>query len=154
MKHVQLTPEGVAELQTELERLITVERKRVIDSLADARALGDLSENAEYDAARDQQGLIESRIAEIELVLAQAQIVQHAAVPTGTVGFGSTVTVDVEGDEEKYMLVGEAEADLAKGKISTDSPLGLALLGKKVGDVVKVEVPGVSTLAYTIKEVK
>jgi transcription elongation factor GreA len=126
-------------------RLKTVDRPAVIQAIAEARAQGDLSENAEYDAAKDRQGFIEGRIAEVEGKLSAAQIIDPAAVDAGgRVVFGATVELEDEdsGDQVKYQIVGEDEADLKLGLINISSPIARALIGKEEGDVAEVQAPG------------
>ncbi len=145
MSQVPLTARGAEQLRAELEQLKKVERPRVIEAIAEARAHGDLKENAEYHAAREQQGFIEGRIKDIEGKLSNAQIIDVAQLPrTGKVVFGVTVDVlDVDKDEEHtYVIVGEDEADIKQGKISISSPIARGLIGKAEGDVALVEAPG------------
>lgn len=145
MKKVPLTVVGAEQLRNELHRLKTVERPTIIEAIAEARSHGDLSENAEYDAAKEKQGFIEGRIRELEGKLANAQIIdpRHLDVD-GRIVFGATVElVDAEtGDEVKYQIVGEDEADIKLGKISVISPIARALIGKYAGDVADVQAPG------------
>lgn len=132
-------------MRAELEQLKRVERPRVIEAIAEARAHGDLKENAEYHAAREQQGFIEGRIKEIEGKLSHAQIIDVTQLPrTGKVVFGVTVDVlDVDKDEEyTYVIVGDDEADIKQGKISVSSPIARGLIGKTEGDVAMVDAPG------------
>ncbi len=138
-----ITKKGFEALRSELERLKREERPKVIQAIAEAREHGDLSENAEYDAAKERQGFIETRIGEIQHKLADAQIIDTANLSAETVVFGSTVVLlDTNSQEEKrYMLVGQDEADLKDGKISVQSPVGRALIGHRVGDVVEVTTP-------------
>ena len=140
-----ITLAGAELLRTELHRLKTVERPEVITAIADARAQGDLSENAEYDAARERQGFIEGRIIELEAKLGNAQIIDPALLDDdGRVVFGSTVELmDTSGTvTETYQIVGEDEADIKRGKISYSSPIARALIGKFSGDVAEVRTPG------------
>ena len=146
-----MTAEGFTALDEELKRLKTVERPEVIAAIAEARSHGDLSENAEYHAAKDRQGWIEGRIAEIEDRLARAQVIDVTKLSGSQVKFGATVTVvdeDTE-DEGRYQIVGEHEADVKQGRISLTSPLSRAMIGKEVGDVVEVNTPG-GVKAYEI----
>jgi transcription elongation factor GreA len=132
-------------LKEELHRLKTVERPGVINAIAEARAQGDLSENAEYDAAKDRQGFIEGRIQEIESKLSAAQIIDPSSVDAGgKVVFGATVELEDEatGDAVTYQIVGEDEADLKLGLINISSPIARALIGKEEGDVAEVQAPG------------
>jgi transcription elongation factor GreA len=140
-----MTTAGAAKLRAELHELKTVARPRITAAIAEARAHGDLKENAEYHAAREQQSFAEGRIAEIETKLANAQIIDVTALPSSDkVVFGSTVLLNEEDSEEekRYQIVGEDEADIKEGKISFGSPIARALIGKFVGDVVDVQTPG------------
>jgi transcription elongation factor GreA len=140
-----MTSTGAQKLRDELQRLKSAERPRIIKAIAEARAHGDLSENAEYHAAREQQSFVEGRIAEIEGKLSNAQIIDVTAVNAdGRVVFGVTVAiVNVEsGDEVTYRIVGEDEADIKQGLLSVRSPIARSLIGKVEGDVVIVEAPG------------
>ena len=138
-----ITRKGYEALKAELDRLKKVERPKVIEAIAEARSHGDLSENAEYDAAKERQGFIESRINEVENKLADARIIDTAGRTSETVVFGATVLlVELEANQKKqYTLVGQDEADLKNGKISIQSPVGKALIGKRVGDQVAVTTP-------------
>ncbi len=137
----ELTAEGYLELETELNELKNVKRKEVIVALKEARAMGDLSENADYDAARNDQAQIEARIKELEYKLEHSKIVDKRKKGNG-VGIGSVVTIkDDDGEEEEYKLVSSVEADPFNNKISVDSPIGIAIKGHKVGDSVLVESP-------------
>lgn len=140
---VVLTYEGLQKLEAELNDLKIVKRKEVAQKIKEARAQGDLSENAEYDAAKDQQGEIESRIAELEKMLRNAEVIDEEDTQEGRISLGSRVRLhDMEFDEElTYSIVGSTEADPADGRISNESPVGKALLGAQVGDIVKVEAP-------------
>ena len=145
MATIPLTRRGAEQLKEELHRLKTVERHAVIQAIAEARAQGDLSENAEYEAAKDKQGFIEGRILEIEGKLAAAQIIDPSKVDAGgRVVFGSTVVLEEEatGQEVTYQIVGDDEADLKHGKISVSSPIARALIGKSEGDTAEVQAPG------------
>jgi len=145
MNKTPMTVEGAEALRQELNELKTVARPRVIAAIAEARAHGDLKENAEYHAAREQQSFIEGRIKEIEAKLSNAQIIDVTTLNAGgKVVFGATVDVlDLETDEEHtYKIVGEDEADIRHGKISVTSPIARALIGKMEGDEVEIEVPG------------
>src|SRR5215470_15609672 len=140
MDKVPMTAEGFQALDEELKRLKTSERPQVIAQIAEARAHGDLSENAEYHAAKDRQGWIEGRIAEIEDRLARAQVIDVSRLSGAQVKFGATVTVvDEDTDEEgRYQIVGEHEADVKRGRVSITSPIARAIIGKETGDVVEV----------------
>lgn len=140
-----VTKRGAEKLKTELHQLKTVERPAIIQAIAEARAQGDLSENAEYDAAKDRQGFIEGRIAEIEGKLSAAQIIDPSALDAeGKVVFGATVELEDEdsGEQVSYQIVGEDEADLKLGLINVSSPIARALIGKEEGDVAEVQAPG------------
>ncbi len=138
-----ITKKGYEALKAELDRFKKVERPKIIEAIAEARAHGDLSENAEYHAAKERQGFIEARIKELESKLADARIVETANRTSETVVFGATVQlIEVESQQKKeYTLVGQDEADLKDGKISVQSPVGKALIGKRVGDQVEVTTP-------------
>jgi transcription elongation factor GreA len=145
MIKVPMTIEGAARLKAELHRLKTVERPAVIEALAEARSHGDLSENADYDAAKERQGFIEGRISEVESKLAHAQVINPADIEAdGRVVFGSTVEVEDldSGDRNAYQIVGDDEADIKAGKISVNSPIARALIGKTEGDTAEVQAPG------------
>ena len=145
MATIPLTQRGAGLLKDELHRLKSVERPSVINSIAEARAQGDLSENAEYDAARERQGFIEGRIAELETKLSNAQIIVPAELDAdGRVVFGATVELeDLEsGDTVTYQIVGDDEADIKQNRISVSSPIARALIGKNGGDVATVQAPG------------
>ncbi len=145
MVTIPLTVRGAEKLKEELHRLKTVERHAVIQAIAEARAQGDLSENAEYDAAKDKQGFIEGRIKELEGKLAAAQVIDPKSIDAGgKVVFGSTVDLEDEdnGNRVTYQIVGDDEADLKLGLISISSPIARALIGKEAGDVAEVQAPG------------
>ena len=150
-----MTGEGYAVLDDELKRLKTQERPSVIAQIAEARTHGDLSENAEYHAAKDRQGWIEGRIAEIEDKIARAQIIDVSKLSGAQVKFGATVSVVDEDTKEKarYQIVGDHEADVKAGKLSVSSPLARAMIGKEKGDVVEVNTPG-GVKAYEIKKIE
>jgi len=156
MKRSPMTLRGAELLRAELKRLKSEERPRVIKAIAEARSHGDLSENAEYHAAREQQGFIEGRIMEIETRLAAAEIIDVSKLaPTGRVVFGSTVELEDqdEGAAVTYQIVGEDEADIRAGRVSVTSPIARALIGRMSGDVVDVSAPG-RTRSYEIVSVK
>ena len=156
MATIPLTRRGADKLKEELARLKTVERHAVIQAISEARAQGDLSENAEYEAAKDKQGFIEGRILEIEGKLAAAQIIDPSTLDAeGRVVFGSTVDLEEEetGANVTYQIVGDDEADLKQGLVSISSPIARALIGKFAGDVVEVNTPG-GTREYEILDVK
>ena len=145
MSKVPLTVRGATLLQEELQRLKTIERPAVIEAIAEARAHGDLSENAEYDAAKEKQGFIEGRIQELEGKLSAAQIIDPASLDvSGRVVFGATVDLEdlEDGTKFTYQIVGDDEADIAANKISISSPIARALISKEEGDVVAVQAPG------------
>ncbi len=145
MATIPVTKRGAEKLREELHRLKTVERPGVITAIADARAQGDLSENAEYEVAKDRQGFIEGRIQEVEGKLSAAQIIDPSELDAdGKVVFGATVELEEEdsGDAVKYQIVGEDEADLKLGLINISSPIARALIGKEEGDTAEVVAPG------------
>lgn len=137
------TKEGLQELKDELEYKKTVERPRISQQIAEAREKGDISENAEYDAAKDAQGMLERRISQLEEIIANAREIEEDQIDTSKAYLLSTVTIKnvKNGQQMKYTLVAENEADLNAGKISVDSPIGKGLLGKEKGDIAKVETP-------------
>jgi transcription elongation factor GreA len=145
MATIPITKRGAESLKAELHRLKTVDRPWVINSISEARAQGDLSENAEYDAAKDRQGFIEGRIQEIEGKLSAAQIIDPAELDAGgRVVFGSTIELQDEdsGDTVTYQIVGEDEADIKHGRVNISSPIARALIGKDEGDTAEVQAPG------------
>jgi len=144
MAAIPLTARGAQRLQAELQRLKAVDRPEIIQAIADARAQGDLSENAEYESARERQAFIEGRIQELDGVLSNAQIIDPANVQAdGQVVFGATVTIEAleSGERVSYQIVGDAEADIRDNRISVSSPVARALIGKTQGDVVEVHAP-------------
>jgi len=153
-ERVPMTREGYEKLRADLDRMQNVEMIEVAKRIADARALGDLSENAEYHAAREDQGMLEARINVLRDKLARADIVDRSSLPSDTVVFGSQVRIkDLEsGEEETYQLVGPGEEDYDNNKILTTSPRGQALLGKKLGETAVVKIPR-GTFRYQIMEV-
>ena len=152
-KEFFLTSEGYLELETELKYLKTDKRNEVLNSLKEARALGDLSENAEYDSAREEQAKLEARIKEVEYILEHATIIDDAQTEKDKVTIGSTVSLQYDGDDEveEYRIVGSQEADPFNNKISNESPIAMAILGKKVGDMAEVDSPNGT---YKVKIVK
>lgn len=154
MQRVPLTPAGFKKLQEELEKLMKVDRPKNIQAIAEARAHGDLSENAEYHAAKEQQSFIQGRIQELKAKLAMADVIDPSKIKQTKVAFGATVKVlDVEADEEYvFFLVGPEEADVKQGKISLGSPVGRALIGKDVGDTAIIKAPA-RTIEYEILEI-
>jgi transcription elongation factor GreA len=156
MDKVPMTAAGHAQLESELKRLTSVERPRIIEAIAEARGHGDLSENAEYHAAKEQHGLNEGRIAELEDKLSRAEIIDVSKlVGSKTIKFGAIVTLVNEDTDEKktYQIVGDVEADVKGGRISISSPISRALIGKSVGDTVEVSAPG-GAHSYEIVKVK
>ena len=156
MATIPLTKRGADLLRDELHRLKTVERHAVIAAISEARAQGDLSENAEYEAAKDKQGFIEGRILEVESKLAAAQVIEPAGLDAdGRVVFGATVDLEEQesGAAVTYQIVGDDEADLKQGLISISSPIARALIGKEAGDVADVQAPG-GVKSYEIIEVR
>ena len=155
MSKVPMTVEGEQRLKVELQRLKTVERPAVIQAIAEARSHGDLSENADYDAAKERQGFIEGRISDIESKLANAQVIDPSELDVPHVVFGATVEIeDVEsGERMTYQIVGEDEADISKGRLAITAPLSRALIGKTVGDSIEVRTPK-GEKAYEIVKVK
>lgn len=156
MTRILLTANGASKLRDELKRLKSQERPKIIQAIAEARAHGDLSENAEYDAAKNQQGFVEGRIAELEGHLSIAEVIDPATLNAqGRVVFGAHVELfDAESETEVvYQLVGDLEADVMLGQISISSPIGRALIGKEVGEEVDVETPG-GTRCYEILSIR
>lgn len=156
MNKVPLTVQGAEKLRAELQQLKSVDRPRIIQAIAEARAHGDLKENAEYHAARDQQSFAEGRIKDIEGKLSNAHIIDVTKLePNGKVVFGATVLLSNEdsGDEVTYQIVGEDEADIKAGKISINSPIARALIAKQEGDVATVQAPG-GDIHFEIVEVR
>ena len=143
-KKVPVTSEGFVRLKSELKELVEVKRPEIIFQVADARSHGDLRENAAYDAARQDQAMIEKRIADLENMLRNVEVIEDPAPGStnGVIRLGSEVVVDFGGDEERYTVVGAIEAKPTLGLISTESPIGKALLGKKAGDRTDVQTPG------------
>ena len=152
---IPMTPEGHQKLQKELKQLMRVERPKVVQDIAEARAHGDLSENAEYDAAKNRQGFVEGRIGEINGMMAHAQVINAAEIDTDKVVFGATVKLfDVESETEStYRIVGLDEADIKLGLISINSPVAKALIGHRVDDEVHIRVPS-GTRIYEIIEIQ
>ena len=155
MEKIPMTPEGLSNLEDELRRLKTKDRPEIIAAIAEAREHGDLSENAEYHAARERQSFTEGRIKELESLISCAQVIDVSKIEGTIIRFGATVVLaDDETDEEKtYQIVGDHEADLKKGRISISSPIAKALIGKDVGDGVEVAAPGGSR-SYEVISVK
>lgn len=155
MDKVPMTAEGYAALDAELKRLKTEERPAVIQAIAEARSHGDLSENAEYHAAKERQSFIEGRVAELEDKLARAQVIDVSRLSGSNIKFGATVTLldEDSGEEAEYKIVGEDEADVRAGKVSITSPVARALIGKEEGDVVEVSAPG-GAKSYEVLKVR
>ena len=154
MKRVPLTPNGYQKLQEELNQLLKVDRPNNIKAIAEARAHGDLSENAEYHAAKERQSFIEGRIQELKTKIALADIIDPSKINQSKVAFGARVTVlDITTDKElNFILVGPEEADVRNGKISISSPVGRSLIGKEVGDTATIKAPA-KTMEYEILEI-
>lgn len=155
LKRMPITPAGYQKLQEELQKLLKVDRPKNIKNISEARAHGDLSENAEYHAAKEQQSFIEGRIQELKTKLALADIIDPAKISQNKIAFGAKVKVlDLSSDEEKtFTLVGPDEADAKNGKISISSPVGKALLNKEIGDVATIKAPA-KTMEYEILEIR
>lgn len=155
MEKAPMTLQGYTDLETELKRLKSNERPDVIKAIAAAREHGDLSENAEYHAARERQAFIEGRVGIIEDLLSRAEVIDVSSIKGKAIKFGATIKVEDEDTEEKstYQIVGEHEADIQKGKLSVTSPLARAMIGKTVGDSVEVTTPG-GTKSYEIRGVR
>lgn len=153
-KRVPVTPEGFQKIQEALEKLLKVDRPKNIQAIAEARAHGDLSENAEYHAAKERQSFLEGRIQELQAKLAMAEVIDPSKINQSRAAFGAKVKVlDIGADEEYvFILVGAEEADVRQGKISISSPVGRALLGKEVGDSVVIKAPA-RTMEYEILEI-
>jgi transcription elongation factor GreA len=155
MEKIPMTPGGLVTLEDELRTLKQVERPAVIRAIAEAREHGDLSENAEYHAAREKQSFIEGRVTELEDIISRAQVIDVSTLSGNTVRFGATVTLaDEDNDDESiYQIVGQHEADISAGRLSVHSPLARALIGKQVGDSVEVSSPGGSR-SYEVVDVR
>ena len=153
MPQIPMTREGFEDLKEELDHLKKVERPKVVEAIEEARAHGDLSENAEYDAAKEKQGFVEGRIKELESKISQAQIIDPTNLGGERVKFGATVTIfDLDTDEEKtYKIVGNEEADIKDNKISYTSPIAKALIGKEVAEEVTIDTPGGEKLVEVIE---
>lgn len=151
-KKVQFTAEGFERVTAELKELVEVKRPEIIAAVAEARSHGDLRENAAYDVARQDQAMLEKRIAELDETLRNAEILNDADTDHSIVGMGRTVTVDFDGDEEIYKIVGPAEAQPMKNEISEESPIGQQMMGRRVNDVFTVETPG-GPAQITIKRI-
>jgi transcription elongation factor GreA len=154
LKRMPITPEGYQRLQAELDRLIKIDRPKNIKDISEARAHGDLSENAEYHAAKEKQSFIEGKIQELKTKIALADVIDPSKISQDRIAFGATVRiVDLSSDERKtFILVGPEEADAKNGRISISSPVGRALLNKEIGDVVTIKAPA-RTMEYEILEI-
>ncbi|MBI4822745.1 MAG: transcription elongation factor GreA [Nitrospirae bacterium] len=154
MQRIHVTPDGMRKMKEELERLLKVERPKNIKDIAEARSHGDLSENAEYHAAKERQSFIEGRIQELQVKIASAEVIDISKINQSKAAFGARVKVLDIGANEEYVftLVGVEEADVKKGKLSITSPVGRALIGKEVGEIVTIKAPA-RTMEYEILEV-
>lgn len=153
-KETVLTSEGLAKLERELEELKTIKRKEVADKIKVAISFGDLSENSEYDEAKNEQGMLESRIAELEKMLKHARVLDSADIDTSVISVGSHVKIqDEDGDTDEYDITGSTEADPLNGRISDESPVGAALLGHSAGDKVEITLPTGAVVLYEVLEV-
>ena len=153
-KEVVMTYAGLRALEDELENLKTVKRKEVAEKIKVSRGYGDLSENSEYDEAKNEQGLVESRIAELEKRLKHARVIDESELSNDSISVGSHVKIkDEDGEEEEYDITGSTEADPLEGKISDESPIGAALIGHAVGDKVDVTLPNGTTVFYEVVEI-
>jgi len=154
-KEIVVTPAGLAALEAELEELKTVKRKEIAEKIKVARGFGDLSENSEYDEAKNEQGFIESRIAQLEGMLKRVRVLDEDEISDDTVMMGSIVKVeDEDGEVEEYTITSSTESDLASGKLSDESPVGAALLGKHAGDTADVTLPGGAVIQYKVLEIR
>lgn len=153
-KEVVMTYAGLRAIEEELETLKTVKRKEVAEKIKVARGYGDLSENSEYDEAKNEQGFVESRIAELEKMLKHARVIDESELSTDTVSVGSHVVIrDEDGDTDEYDIVGSTEADPVNGKISDESPVGAALIGHSAGDKVEITLPSGAIVTYEVVEI-
>ena len=153
-ERVPVTRDGLKALQDEYEHLVNHERPRIVEVIAEARSHGDLRENAAYDAAKHDQGIIEGRIRELERMLKRVEVIDDGdtgAEPSSTVRIGSTVTIEIDGGEETYTIVGAVESRPAQGRISNESPFGKALLGRSTGEEVTIETPGMDMTARILR---
>lgn len=155
-KEIFLTAEGLKKLELELEELKTVKRQEIAEKIKIARDFGDLSENSEYDEAKNEQAQIEEKIAKIDNMIANAKIIDDVEIDTKVVGVGANVKLKQKstGKEMQYVIVGSAESNPLEGKISNESPVGRAILGKKKGSTVQVQLPNGSVTDYTIVDIK
>ncbi|MDD4850915.1 MAG: transcription elongation factor GreA [Gemmiger sp.] len=156
-KEVIVTHEGLKKLEVDLDNLRTIKRKEVADKIKVARGYGDLSENAEYDAAKEEQAIVEARIADLEATLKLARVIDDSELSSDTASIGMHVKILAEGDDpedaEEYDITGSTEADVDNNRISDESPVGAALVGHKVGDKVEITLPNGSMLTYQVLEV-
>lgn len=152
-KAIFLTKEGLQKLKKELDELINKKRPEVIKRIKEAKAYGDLSENSEYEDAKNEQSFIEGKISELENMIKNAQIIDKKDKKSNVVSLGSTIVASLDGKDNEYTIVGSAEADPSAGKISNESPIGKALLDKKTGDEIEVEVPA-GKIKFKIKSIK
>ena len=153
-KEVVITQAGLAALEQELEELKTVRRKDVAEKIKTARGFGDLSENSEYDEAKNEQAFVEARIAELTAMLKHVRVLDSTELSTDAVGVGVHVKIeDEDGDVDEYDITGSTEADPLNGKISDESPVGAGLIGKKVGDVAQITLPNGSVVSYKVLEI-
>lgn len=153
-KEVVMTYAGLRAVEEELEELKTVKRKEVAEKIKVARGYGDLSENSEYDEAKNEQGMLEARIAELEKVLKHARVIDEAELSNERVSVGTHVKIrDEDGEEDEYDITGSTEADPLNGKISDESPVGAALVGHSVGDKVEISLPSGATVVYEVLEI-
>ena len=153
-KEIVMTKSGYAAVETELDELKTVKRKEVAEKIKVARGYGDLSENSEYDEAKNEQGMLESRIAELEKMLKHARVLDSADIDTSVISVGSHVKIqDEDGDTDEYDITGSTEADPLNGRISDESPVGAALLGHSAGDKVEITLPTGAVVLYEVLEV-
>ena len=153
-QEIVMTKSGYAAVETELEELKTVKRKEVAEKIKVARGYGDLSENSEYDEAKNEQGMLESRIAELEKMLKHARVLDSADIDTSVISVGSHVKIqDEDGDTDEYDITGSTEADPLNGRISDESPVGAALLGHSAGDKVEITLPTGAVVLYEVLEV-
>ena len=153
-KEVIMTPAGLRALEAELEELKTVRRKDVAEKIKVARGFGDLSENSEYDEAKNEQGFIESRIAQLEVMMKHVKVIDNENLNLDTVSVGTHVKVmDEDGEEEEYDITGSTEADPMNGKISDESPVGAGLVGKKAGEMADITLPNGAVIQYKVLEI-
>ncbi len=152
----EITPEGLKKLEEEIEHLSTTRRREVSERIREARDFGDISENAEYDDAKNEQAQLEAQISQLEERLRRSTVVEEGSQDTDTVGFGSVVHIKDQdsGDSKKFQIVGSTEADLANGKLSSESPIGAALIGGKVNEIIKVPAPKGTEKQFKITKIE